>query len=82
VQWVTVSHSVRGDGVTSVTFDVILPPGRSAVCSVRARNLDFAEVGRVDQEAGPFRSGSGRVTVDVRTTERAINGDVTGCVLR
>lgn len=71
---------VRLDSVT-VTFQISLPPGRTAACTVRAVNAGLVEVGRKDIRVGPSENGQVRTSVTLRTTERAHGGGVKACVL-
>ncbi len=71
---------VSVDSVT-VTFQISLPAGRTAACTVRAVNVGLVEVGRKDVRVGPSESGQVRTSVTLRTTERADGGGVKACVL-
>jgi hypothetical protein len=64
------------------TFQLALPAGDQAICTVRAVNERRTEVGRKDVVLGPSESGRLRTSVTLRTTERAAGGGVKACVLR
>ncbi|MBL0888199.1 DUF4307 domain-containing protein [Myceligenerans indicum] len=74
-----VGFSIEGPEQVSVTFDVMMPPGMTAVCTVTALNPSYAEVGSLDVEVGPDERDSIRVTADVRTTQEATTGVVDHC---
>ena len=65
-----------------MTFDVSMPPGTEAVCTVTALSKNFAEVGAVDVEVGPDAARTARHTVTIATTELATTGVVDHCDLR
>lgn len=81
VRWSDVGYSVRGDGATEVTFDVIKDPDRTALCRVRALNRQYAEVGLAEVEIGPAQNRVVRTSTEVRTTERAVSGVVRECTI-
>ncbi|MBO0611169.1 DUF4307 domain-containing protein [Myceligenerans salitolerans] len=74
-----VGFSVESAELVSVTFDVMMPPGTTAVCTVTALNPSYAEVGSLDVEVGPDERDAVRVTADVRTTQEATTGIVDRC---
>ncbi len=82
VHVVDVGYRVTGATSVSVTFEVQKDPDRTAICTVRAQNGRFAEVGLVDVRVGPARTGAVTVTTVVPTSERAVSGNVKACVLR
>lgn len=82
VTWTDLGVEVVADDAATVTFQVNLPPGATAVCAVRAVNEIRTEVGRRDVVVGPSPSGIERVEARLRTTERADGGGVRACVLR
>ena len=70
---------VIDDGTVEVTFQVVRrQPERAAVCIVRARSRDGDETGRkeVFVPAGP---GSAVASTVLRTSRRAVTGEVFGC---
>lgn len=80
VRWQVLTFSIEDDSQAQMSFEVSMPAGSTAVCTVRARNLGFVEVGRVDVRVGPFAKDTGRATVAVPTSERAVNAEVKACV--
>jgi len=71
------------DRAVRITFEVEKRPGATAVCDVRARGRDGAEVGRRELPVGPRRDGARRtiLTTSLPTSERPVTGEVTGCRL-
>jgi len=70
---------VMDDGSVRVTLQVVREqPQRPAVCVVRARSVDGDETGRKEVFVPP---GSRSVLLDtvVRTSRRAVTGEVFGC---
>jgi hypothetical protein len=82
VTFTDVGFSVVSPEEVEVTFDVSMPPGTEAVCTVTALNKSFAEVGAVDVEVGPDAARTTRHTVAIATTELATTGVVDHCDLR
>jgi Domain of unknown function (DUF4307) len=82
VHFADLSYVVLDDGHVQVTFTVRKDPERTAVCTVRARNASFADVGLVDAPIGRTRSATTTVTAVVPTSERAVGGNVKACALR
>ena len=82
VTFTDVGFSVESPEEVEVTFDVSMPPGTEAVCTVTALSKNFAEVGAVDVEVGPDTARTARHTVTIATTELATTGVVDHCDLR
>lgn len=82
VTFVDVGFSVTSPEQVEVTFDVSMPPGTEAVCTVTALSRSFAEVGAVDVEVGPVEARTTRQVVTIATTELATTGVVDHCDLR
>jgi hypothetical protein len=82
VTFTDVGFSVTSPEAVDVTFQVSMPPGTEAVCTVTALSQSFAEVGAVDVEVGPDEARTTRHTVTVATTELATTGVVDHCDLR
>jgi len=82
VTYTDVAFSVVSPEQVDVTFDVSMPPGTEAVCTVTALSTSFAEVGAVDVEVGPEDTRTTRHTVTIATTELATTGVVDHCDLR
>lgn len=67
------------DASVDITFSVSKPDGEPAVCQVRARSRDGAEVGRADVSVPP---GGETVTVTYTLTtsgDRPVSGEVQRC---
>ena len=75
-----VSFRVTSAEEIEVDFQVTMPPGTTAVCTVGALSPSFAQVGSLQVPVGPSSTGTARYTVTVRTTQKADAADVKGCV--
>ncbi|MFI6427451.1 DUF4307 domain-containing protein [Promicromonospora sp. NPDC050880] len=82
VTFTDVGFSVTSAEEVDVTFDVSMPPGTEAVCTVTALSKNFAEVGAIDVEVGPDDARTTRHTVTIATTELATTGVVDHCEVR
>ncbi|MFD2793305.1 DUF4307 domain-containing protein [Promicromonospora vindobonensis] len=82
VTFTDVGFSVTSAEAVDVTFDVSMPPGTEAVCTVTALSKSYAEVGAVDVEVGPDSARTTRHTVTIATTELATTGVVDSCDVR
>jgi hypothetical protein len=69
------------DDHVTVTFDVRVPAGEGATCTVRGHTRDGAPVGqaRVDVPPGGPGQTTIRVTYTLATTARPMTGEVPGC---
>jgi hypothetical protein len=79
-----VEHDVVGFDVhdaesIDVTFQVHMPPGTTAVCTIEALAPSYAQVGTVDVEVGPAESRTSVYEVTVGTSQEATSGVVAGC---
>lgn len=76
-----IGFSVTSDSAVAVRFEVRKQPGGRAFCIVRARGRDGREVGRdvaeVDADGSP--TSQVRTSFTLRTTARAVTGEVEGC---
>ena len=79
VHYLDLGSKVVDDTTTTVTFEVQKQPSATAVCTVRALNSGFAEVGLLDVRVGPSAQGAVTVTATVPTSERAVSGNVKAC---
>jgi predicted hotdog family 3-hydroxylacyl-ACP dehydratase len=79
VTFTDVGFSVVSPEEVEVTFDVSMPPGTEAVCTVTALSKNFAEVGAVDVEVAADAARTTRHTVTIATTELATTGVVDHC---
>lgn len=80
--WTDVSFDVVDEGTTLVTFEVNRNPGVTVVCTVRALNAGYTEVGLVDVTVPPATARGSRAEARVPTSERAVAGTVKDCVVR
>jgi hypothetical protein len=73
-------RDITDTGVT-VTFDVTVPQGGSATCTVQGHTRDGRLVGRaeVDAVAADAAQTTIRVTYSLATTARPVTGEVPGC---
>ena len=76
----TVSYEL-GDTSSDITFQVTKPGGTPALCQVRARSRDGAEVGRAEVAIPPGEQGGSDVTVTytLPTSARAVVVEVQRC---
>jgi hypothetical protein len=74
------TSELTDEGVT-VDFDVRVPAGEGATCTVRGRNFDGQLVGlaEVDVPPGTPQDTLRHVTYRLATTERPMIGEVPGC---
>jgi Domain of unknown function (DUF4307) len=79
VTFTDVGFSVVSPEEVEVTFDVSMPPGTEAVCTVTALSKNFAEVGAVDVDVAADAARTTRHTVTIATTELATTGLVDHC---
>lgn len=82
VGWTDVSFEIVDSGTTRMTFEVDRHPGREVVCTVRALNAGFAEVGRLDVVVLPSDVRTARGEATIPTSERAVTGTVKACATR
>jgi hypothetical protein len=78
IQATVLGYTVTGDHAVDVRFQVDEASGKGGTCIVRARAESGEEVGRVSV---PVPSGPTRqvLATTVKTSERAVNGDVLEC---
>jgi len=82
VAWSDQAYKVVDDTTTTVVFEVTMAPGTTAVCTVRALNARFGEVGLVDVAVGPSRQRAVRATATIPTSEKAVTGTVKACAVK
>ncbi|ACZ31648.1 secretion protein HlyD family protein [Xylanimonas cellulosilytica DSM 15894] len=75
-----VSFRVTSSEEIEIDFQVSLPRGTTAVCTVGALSPSFAQVGSLAVPVGPSDTGTVRYTVTVRTTQRADAAVIEGCI--
>jgi hypothetical protein len=79
--WTDIGFTVVDDGTTHVTFEVSRRPGKVVVCTVRALNVGFAEVGQVDVTVAPSDRRTTRAEATIPTSELAVSGTVKDCAV-
>jgi hypothetical protein len=69
------------DHQVTVTFEVRLPAGAGARCTVLAHTRDGEEVGRAEVTVAPAAPGqpTAVVTYTLATSKRPVTGEVPGC---
>jgi hypothetical protein len=81
--WTTTGYVVMDDQSVRVTFELNRPADKTTTCTIHALARDFATVGSVDVRYPPPPAGSDSLTttetVTVRTTSRAVTGEVKTC---
>lgn len=82
VSFATLGYSHLDGGRLRVDFTVTRPAGSTAVCEVEALSSGAAQVGLTSVEVPPSPEDTTRVSAEVRTSERAVTGRPTSCVLR
>lgn len=74
-----VGFDAPGPEQIEVTFQVHMPPGSTAVCTVEALASSYAQVGTLDVPVGPVDATTSTHTVTVGTSEQATTGVVEDC---
>ena len=81
--WTTTGYKVLDDRSVRVTFQLSRPADVTTTCTIQALARDFSTVGSIDIAYPPPPVGSGALTstetVTVRTTSRAVTGEVKTC---
>lgn len=81
VSWTDAGHQVVDDQHIRVRFDVVDTKRRPLTCSISALGEDHGVVGRSTQRFAASEFDSTRHTVTLRTTQRAVTGEVEECVV-
>ncbi|HEY9493734.1 MAG TPA: DUF4307 domain-containing protein [Intrasporangium sp.] len=79
--WQVTGYKVVDDDSVRVDFEVHSPGGEDLTCTVQALAGDFAVVGSTDVPVELAGADSTRTSVALRTTSRAVTGDVKTCVV-
>ncbi|MGO1509582.1 MAG: DUF4307 domain-containing protein [Actinomycetaceae bacterium] len=74
-----VGYTVEGTSEVQVRFVVVADPGTEVVCTLRAVNTDFTEVGARDVTIGPVTEQRTSAEESVTTSERAASGHAESC---
>jgi hypothetical protein len=72
------TFQVVSDHAVKITLSVSRPSDRAASCTVRSRDADGNEVGRVTVSI-PKGNGDATPTVLLKTTSRGTTGELVGC---
>lgn len=79
----TTGYKVLGDQSVRVTFELNRPAGKPTTCTIQALARDFSTVGSLDVTYPAPPPGTGSLTttetVTLRTTSRAVTGEVKTC---
>jgi hypothetical protein len=79
----TTGYKVLDDQSVRVTFELNRPADKPTTCTIQALARDFATVGSIDVTYPPPPAGTGSLTttetVTLRTTSRAVTGEVKTC---
>ncbi|QAY68960.1 DUF4307 domain-containing protein [Xylanimonas protaetiae] len=75
-----VSFRVTSAEEIEIDFQVSMPPGTTAVCTVGALSPSFAQVGSLQVPVGPSTKATARYTVTVRTTQKADAAVIDRCI--
>lgn len=82
IQSTTIGFRVISPWQTEVDFEIQMPPGEVADCTLEALNNSFAVVGHSKRSFGPFDDRITTHTVSLNTFEEAVTGLVDSCSLR
>lgn len=82
IQSTTEGFRVVSEWQTEVDFEIQMPPGEVADCTLEALNNSFAVVGHIKRSFGPFDRLITTHTVSINTYEEAVTGLVDNCSLR
>ncbi|MEO5744566.1 MAG: DUF4307 domain-containing protein [Terracoccus sp.] len=75
----TVGYKVVDDQSVRVTFSVHSPDGAAVTCTVQALARDFSTVGTLEVPIPASAEADSQRTVTLRTTTRAVTGEVKTC---
>lgn len=79
VAYDVVGFDVLGPEEVEVTFQVHMPVGTTATCTVEALAPSYAQVGALDVPVGPAESRTSAYVVTVGTSQEATSAVVAGC---
>jgi hypothetical protein len=74
--WTVMSYRVINDRTVDVTYLVSRPTRRDVTCQVQALDRSFGTVGLVEVHVPGSQASSVRRTTRIRTTARAVTGEV------
>jgi hypothetical protein len=72
------AYDVRSDSLVRISFEVT-PRGHRGECKVTAKDRSGVETGSRIVQVAPTGKRTQRITVDVPTTARAVNGELVAC---
>ncbi|MDN5796966.1 MAG: DUF4307 domain-containing protein [Intrasporangium sp.] len=79
--WETLGSKPIDDQTVMVKFQVTRPAGQPMTCQIRALALDFSTVGSAEVKVPQSPNDTSEETVTVRTTTRAVAGQVRSCTM-
>jgi Domain of unknown function (DUF4307) len=79
--WTVMSYRVIDDRTVEVTYLVSRPTSRDVTCQIQALDRSFGTVGLVEVHVPGSDATSVRRTTRIRTTARAVTGEVTYCAI-
>jgi len=77
--WTDLGYRVIDDRTVDVTYLVSRPIGRDVTCVIQALDRGFGTAGLVEVHVAGSGTSSVKRTTRVRTTTRAVTGEVTSC---
>lgn len=77
--WGDLAYRVQDDEHVRVAYQLTRPTDRTVVCTIEAKEVNHATVGRVQDVVPPGPQRSLVRHVEVRTTSRAVYGGVRRC---
>ena len=80
IQADVVSFRVTSAEQIEIDFQVSMPTGTTAVCTVSALSSSFAEVGTMQVPVGPSTTATARYAVTLRTSQKADTGVIDRCI--
>lgn len=79
--WTVMSYRVVDDRTVDLTYLVSRPTSRDVTCELEALDASFATVGLIEVHVPGSDTTSVRRTTRIRTTARAVTGDITTCAI-
>ncbi|MEW1954819.1 DUF4307 domain-containing protein [Terrabacter sp. NPDC080008] len=77
--WDTLGYKVVSDQQVRVDFQVYRPGGTALTCTVEALAIDFSPVGTTTVQVPASTEETTKQSAMLRTTSRAVTGQVTHC---
>mgnify|MGYP001943990274 FL=1 len=82
VQAQEVSFVVAPDEASvEVVFDISMPPGHQADCTLEALDRNFGQAGLVDVRVGPFDATTVRLSETIATSAAPVTAQIRSCEL-